>query len=94
MFAAADDELEFAEDELTAAAPVKPTPEKPRKDNLLGLGDIDPERLHRFQLVKQGKWYGWFDHKFEYQELVSEDKETALEALFELRRSTDKLKFP
>ena len=54
----------------------------------MGLGDVEPEQIHRFQLVKQGSWYGYWDDEYGYQELVSKDKAETLERIYQLQRQS------
>jgi hypothetical protein len=62
----------------------------------MGLGDMKPEQINRFQLVKQGSWYGYWDDEYGYQELVSTDKEETLERIYQLQRqsSPDPFQWP
>jgi len=52
----------------------------------LGLSDIEPSQLRRYQLVKSGDWFGYWDDEYGYQELVSKDKADALERIYQLQR--------
>ena len=52
----------------------------------MGLGDMEPGQIHRYQLVKQGDWYGYWDDEYGYQELVSKDKAETLERIYQLQR--------
>jgi hypothetical protein len=52
----------------------------------MGLGDIEPGQLRRYQLVKSGDWFGYWDDEYGYQELVSKDKTQTLERIYQLQR--------
>ena len=52
----------------------------------MGYGNIEPGQIHRYQLVKQGDWYGYWDDEYGYQQLVSRSKEETLERIYQLQR--------
>lgn len=79
-----DDEPDEEDDEDTA-------PARKANTNPIGLGDCDPDQLHRYELVYRpsSKFYGYFDSTIGIEVMVSDDKQEVLEKIFAMIRGQE-----
>jgi hypothetical protein len=66
--------------------PAKEKDEEWERDNPMGLGDVSADQLKRYDFIKRGDWFGFTDNHYDHIQLVSQDRDEALEMIYQLRR--------